>query len=250
MPQRLWFLGGLVCLWAVLGLAAGPAQAVQYRLQVTNLEYLTFSRYLENSTPPWRGEEYMQGLEARLDRQEFPTAAVIPGREIQLLEDPGYGGKPPARLAVLPATRQQAWTTLVWEGNPGDTVAFVVRTEMVAWQEVRAVATNAEGALKRWSIGGPALFGRQWQQVPEVSYDYIAHAVDRRIFPRWVEQNATAINGMAVVVGRGRNVFYHPDRVYTMITLPPEPRTFKLVIGWRDRDDRGTGNGNGLPSGR
>jgi hypothetical protein len=240
MPQRLLFLGGPVCLLAALGLAVQPVRAAEYRLQVTNLDYLTFSNYLETSAPPWRGEEYMGGLEARLDRQEFPTAAVIPGREVQLLEEPGYGGKPPARLAVLPATRQQAWTTLVWEGNPEDAVAFVVKTEMVAWQEVRAVATNAEGVLRRLSIGGPALFGRRWQQVPEVSYDYIAHAVDRKTFPRWVAQHAKAINGMAVVVARGRHAFYHPDRVYAMITLPPEPRTFKLVIGWRDRDDRGT----------
>lgn len=82
-----------------------------------------------------------------------------------------------------------------------------------------------------------------------MSSDYIVHAVDRRTFPRWVAQNARVIDGMAVVVGRGRHVFEYPDRVYTVITLPPEPHTFKLVIGWRDRDDRGT-NGNGLPSGR
>jgi hypothetical protein len=122
----------------------------------------------------------------------------------------------------------------------------VVKSEMVAWQEVRAVAANPEGALRRLSIGGPALFGRQWQQVPEVSYDYIANAVDRGTFTRWLAEKAKAINGMSVVVGQGRNAFYNPDRVYMVIKLPPEPRTFKLVIGWKDRDDRGTGDsGNG-----
>jgi hypothetical protein len=67
-----------------------------------------------------------------LDAMEFPPAAVIPGREVRLLEDPAYGGNPPARLRVLPATRNQAWTTLVWEANPGDTVAFLVKSEMRA----------------------------------------------------------------------------------------------------------------------
>lgn len=244
MQQRLLCICGMVCLLAGLGLVVRPATATEYRLQVTNVDYLTFSRYLENSTPPWRGEERMERLEARLDRQEFPTAAVIPGREVRLLEAPDYGGKPPARLAVLPATRHQAWTTLVWEGKPGDAVAFLVKTDMVAWQEVWMVATNAEGVLRRLSIGGPALFGRQWQQVPEVSYDYIANAVDRGTFPAWVERHAKAIHGMSVVVARGRHVFYNPDRVYTLIKLPPEARTFKLVIGWRDRNDRGDGNGS------
>jgi hypothetical protein len=217
-----------------------PAWAVEYRLQVTNLDHVTFSGYLENSSPFWRAEERMARLEARLDSMEFPPGAVLPGREVRLRDDPGYGGKPVLAVPV-PATKEQSWTTLVWQGEPGDTVAFEVKTEMQAWTEVWALATNAEGGLRRLSVGGPALFGRPWQQVPEVAYDFIAHAVDRGTFTGWVAQNAKAVNGMAVVVGRGRNAYY-PDRVHMLITLPPEPRTFKLVIGWRDRNGRGDGD--------
>lgn len=240
--MKSWSIVGLMLM--SLCLLALPAWAVEYRLQVTNLEYLTLLAYRENGSPAWRGEERMTRLEERLDKMEFPAGAVIPGREVQLLVDPGYGGKLPARLAVLPATRNQAWTTLVWEATPGDTVAFVVKSEMVAWQEVWAVATNAEGMFRRLSIGGPGMFGRQWQQVPEVSYDFIANAVDRGTFTDWLQRNAKAVNGISVVVGRGRSVFYNPDRVYMVIKLPPEPRTYKLAIGWRDRNNRGD-NGNG-----
>jgi hypothetical protein len=115
---------------------------------------------------------------------------------------------------VLPATRYHAWTTLVWHGNPGDTIAFVVKSEMHAWQEAWAVAANPEGTLRQLSIGGPALFGRQGQKVPEVIYDDIANAVDRGTFVPWLERNATAMLGMSVVVGRGGSLFYTPDRVY------------------------------------
>ncbi len=55
--------------------------------------------------------------EARLDKLEFPTGAVIPGREVQLLEDAGYGGKP-ALAVPAPPTKGQAWTTLMWQGEP------------------------------------------------------------------------------------------------------------------------------------
>lgn len=103
----------------VLGLAVQPVGAVEYRLQVTHLDHRNFFAHLEHSPRFWRGDESMGRLEARLDKREFPTGAVIPGREVQLLQDPSYGGKPPARLAVLPATKDQAWTTLAWEGNPG-----------------------------------------------------------------------------------------------------------------------------------
>jgi len=231
MKRMVIVAGAFACVW----LLALSAWAVEYRLQVTNLDYLTFLSYRENSSPAWRGEESMGGLETLLDKMEFPTGALVPGREVQLLDNPGYGGKP-VLAVTLPATKEQAWTTLVWQGEPGDTVAFMVKSEMYGWQEAQDVAANAEGGLRRLSIGGPGLFGHQWQQVPEVSYDFILHAVDRKIFPGWVERNAKSLNGMSVVVGRSRDKGQYPDRVYAMLRLPPEPRTFKLVIGWRDHD--------------
>jgi hypothetical protein len=206
---------------------------VQYHLLVTHLDFATFASYLDTATPGPSGAERMGRLEARLDRLEFPSTAVIPGREVQLLTDAGYGGKAPVRFAVVPTPRNQSWTTLAWEGRPGETVAFVVKSEMQAWQEVRAVAANPEGALRRLSIGGPSLFGGASREVPEASYDFLANAVDRGTFTRWLEQHARALNGMAVAIGRGRaGIVQTADRVYALITPPPEPRTFKLVIGW------------------
>jgi hypothetical protein len=234
-------VGAFVLVW-LLTLSAG---AVEYRLQVTHVNALTFTSYMGKATPWWAQNEPMGRLEARLDAQEFSPAAVVPGRQVQLLEDPAYGAKPPARLAVLPATRNQAWTTLVWEANPGDTVAFLVKSEMRAWQRVRAVAANPEGTLRRLSLGGPGFFGRQWKEVPEVAYDFIANAVDQGTFPDWLAQRAKAMDGMSIVVGQGRSPFYDPDRVYVAIKLPPEPRTYKLVIAWRDRNDRGADNDRG-----
>ena len=75
---------------------------------------------------------------------EFPATAVIPERDVLLLQDPAYGGTIPHRVSVLPTTREQAWTTFVWDANPGDTVAFVVKTYMVAWQE-----TGSRGPIPR-----------------------------------------------------------------------------------------------------
>ena len=225
----------------MLWLMALPAWAVEYRLQVTNLDYRNFSSYMEQATPWWRQNEPMERLETRLDARQFPSAAVIPGREVHLLEDPAYGGTVPARVSWLPATGRQAWTTFVWEGNPGDTMAFVVKSYMAAWQEVWAVAANPGGTLRRLSIGGPAIFGHAWQEVPAVSQEFLANAVDRGTFTPWMAQNATAIDGLSVVVGQGHNTFYDPDRVYMLFKLPPESRTFKVVIGWKDHNNRGSG---------
>jgi hypothetical protein len=123
-------------IFAFIWLMALPAWAVEYRLQVTNVDALAFSSYIGKATPWWAQNEPMGRLEARLETQQLSPAAVLPGREVQLREDPAYGGTVPARISLLPATRQQAWTTYVFDGKPGDTVTFVVRSDMAAWQEI------------------------------------------------------------------------------------------------------------------
>jgi hypothetical protein len=218
-----------------------PAWAVEYRLQVANIEDLTFASYLDRSRSSPRGQETMQRLETRLDTMEFSPTAVIPGREVRLLEDPAYGGQVPDRVSLLPATGQQSWTTYVWEGTPGQRVAFIVRSDMAAWQEVWDIAANSNGVLRRLTIGGPGLFGGQSRDVPTVSRDFLATAADHGTFVSWLQQSAKPIGGMSFVVGRRSEIFTSADRVYMLITLPPEPHTFKVVIGWKDHDDRGTG---------
>jgi hypothetical protein len=211
--------------------------SIQYHLLVTHIDFGTFATYLEKAPSGTSGEEVMPRLEGRLDRLEFPSAAVIPGRDLQLLTDAGYGSSTPSRIAVVPMSTGKSWTTLVWEGQPGDRVAIVIKSEIQAWPEVRAVAANAEGVLRRLSIGGPSLFGGGSRQVPDVADDFLANAVERGTFTRWVDQHAKVLHGMSLVVGRGHGGALSADRVYAMMTLPPEPRTFKLVIGW-DQPDR------------
>jgi hypothetical protein len=167
------------CAVASLWLLTLPAWAVEYRLQVTHINYLTFASYLDRSSASPRGQETMQRLEARLDGMEFPPAAVIPGRELRMLENPAYGGRVPSRVSFLPATGQESWTTVVWDGTPGTYAAFEVRYYMAAWQEVWDIATNATGVLRRLTIGGPGLFGGQTRQVPVVPNEFLANAADR-----------------------------------------------------------------------
>jgi hypothetical protein len=219
-----------------------PAWAVEYRLQVVNLDYLTVSAYTDRPQPGQLGEGSLVRLETRLDTMEFPTTALIPGRDMLLLQDPNYGGKIPDRMSILPTTREQAWTTFVWDANPGETVAFVVKTIMVAWQQVWFIGANPEGTLRRLVLGNPSLFGSRSYEVPQVSSDFLANAADQGSFPSWMAQNAKFLNGMSIAIGKGGNRFYSPDRVYMLLKLAAEPRTYKVVIGWRDHSDRGTGN--------
>jgi hypothetical protein len=98
---------------------AQPA-SIQYHLLVTHIDFGTFVNYLEKAPAGASGEEVLPRLEGRLDRLEFPSAAVIPGRDLQLLTDAGYGSSTPSRIAVVPMSKGKSWTTLVWEGKPGE----------------------------------------------------------------------------------------------------------------------------------
>jgi hypothetical protein len=218
------------------------AWAVEYRLQVVNLDFLTVSAYTDRPQPGQPGEGSLARLETRLDTMEFPTSAVIPGRDVLLLQDPAYGGKIPDRVSILPTTREQAWTTFVWDANPGDTFAFVVKSYMVAWQEAYFIGANPEGTLRRMTLGNPSLFGGRAYEVPQVSYDFLANAVDRGTFPSWMAQNAKSLHGMSIAIGQRLNRFFNPDWVYVVLRLAAEPRTYKVVIGWRDHNDRGDNN--------
>jgi hypothetical protein len=225
-------VGGM---FALLWLTALPAWAAEYRLQVANIDDRTFSSY-EGKAPSWTSmKEPMGRLEARLDNSQFSDAAILPGHHVELLEDPAYGGTTPTKVSLLPATGHQDWSTYVFDANPGDTVAFVVRTDMAAWQQVWDVAADANGTLRRLSIGGPGIFGKSSREVPQVAEDFLANAVDRGTFPQYVAQHAKAVDGMSFVVGQGDNPRYDPDRVYIVLKLPPQPHTFQTVIGWKDR---------------
>jgi hypothetical protein len=105
MNPRLIAGGVLASLW-LLGL---PTWAVEYRLQVVNLDALTVLACIDNSGPAPHGEARQSHLEARLDNGGFSAAAALPGRQVQLLHDPGYGGKLPAWLQVMPSARDSAW---------------------------------------------------------------------------------------------------------------------------------------------
>jgi hypothetical protein len=222
-------VGGM---FALLWLTALPAWATEYRLQVANIDDQVFSSYEGKGNSFWSQKEPMGRLDARLDNDHFSNAAILPGHHVDLLEDPAYGGTTPTHVSLLPATRDQDWSTYVFDANPGDTVAFVVRTDMDGWQTAMDVAADAHGTLRRLSIGGPGLFGGA-REVPQVAQDFLANAVDRGTFPQWVAQHATAVDGMSFVVGQGNDLNY-PDRVYVLLKLPPEPHTFQAVVGWKD----------------
>jgi len=124
-------------------------------------------------------------------------------------------------------------------GSRGNTVVFDVTSDMAAWQEIWQVAANPEGTPSALVHRGSRTL---WASLAGGTRGLAAlpcDAADRGIFAPWVAQHATAVGACPLVVGRGYDRFYAPDRVYVSLKLPPEPHTIQVVLGWQDHDNRG-----------
>ncbi len=118
---------------------------------------------------------------------------------------------------------------------------------MVAWQEAYFIAANPEDLLRMLSLGDLALFGCWASEAPQVSYNYIANAVDQLTFVEWVAHRGKPLHGMTIVIARGGHRVYNPDRVYALLTMPAKLHTFKPVIGWRNHSDHDMKGRFGFP---
>jgi hypothetical protein len=235
---------GLMAL--VLIASAGMVHAAEYRLQVASLDEKVFFRYLESQGAPWRPEQHvLPGLEALLDDLKQAKQVLFTDRKMQPLdpERVAPGQLQPVTVRITLPQRDNSWMTATWEGSPGEIAGFRVTDHQVNWQELTAVAVNTDGVLRRLPVRSIPLFGRKKQWAPATSASYIDHALRRGTFAAWMARHAEERHGLSVIVGRNHDVNY-PDTVYLMLRMPPEARTYKVVLAWKNREILEKGNGD------
>jgi hypothetical protein len=71
-----------------------------------------------------------------------------------------------------------AWVRSAISPEALRTVAFVVKSDMAAWQEVWWIAADTGKGLKQLSLEDDASFDHQRPEVPEVQNNFLANAVD------------------------------------------------------------------------
>jgi hypothetical protein len=201
-------VGGI---FALFWLTALPAWAVEYRLQVANIDDETFASY-EGKASSWTSmKEPMGRLEARLDDNHFSRAAILPGHHVELVQDPAYGGMTPTNVSRLPATRHQDWSTYVFDANPGDTVVFVVRTDMVAWQQAEDVASDVKGTFRRLSIRHSA--------VPRANWSNFGRSVESPLGRRTPCHTPIGVKS-SIILALSRACSMHSASVRSLTALP------------------------------
>lgn len=224
--------------WVVIGLLLTTAKtsgAAQYRLQVANLEEKLFFRYVETQGAPLNAERHvLPRLEAELDRGAFPKGALLSGYTVQPVTPTAAGQFESVAISVMSPQRSNSWTVASWEGTAGKTVVLQISSFQTSYQELVTVAVNTNDVLRRLPVQGVPLFGSQKLLVPALSSTYLEHALNRGTFVTLLARYATSLDGLSVVVGRNHDPQY-PDAVYLQVQMPPEAKTYKVVLAWKNR---------------
>jgi hypothetical protein len=91
-------------------------------------------------------------------------------------------------------------------------------------------------------VTGVPLFGKRQQLVPDFASTYLTYTLDQGSFAAKMAQYATSFDGLSVVVGRNNNLYY-PDTIYLLVRMPPQTKTYKVVLAWKDRETLRDGDG-------
>ena len=236
---------GLLLALAVVG----PAGAAEYRLQVANLYRESFVSYFDGPLGTGSGDLVMERLGRALDTAQTPEGALLFDRPLR------YGWEAVAAsfravkviAQIKPAEGSRRWDEVVWEGTPGERSVWVIAPTTTRTQEVVQVALQGVGgreppALRQYLpyrvTGSPAP-----QTVVTYPLPLVRFYEDRgpALWDRYLSRSTGLGQGIAVVVGENSNPSF-ADWVYIIVQHPPQPTTFKAVVGWERR--RGSDRSN------
>ena len=207
------------------------AGAADYRLQVVSLYEDSFVSYLDAG----RAVSPLGRLESALDRQQIDKGTVLYDRWVEPADASTARafGATPVR-ADLVGGREPFLPEFRWQGEPGTRTLWVIKTRSVHYQELRHLALKGAGPLRHVRPFGAALRPERSRAVglPANLIDFSSERPGSlaRLLARYLDLT----DGVAAVVGIPANQFWS-DQIYLVIEHPAEPRTSKVVLGWRPR---------------
>jgi hypothetical protein len=241
---------------ALLGVAValglvGPAGAAEYRLQVTSMYRESFVHYLEGPIGTGSGELVMERLGRALDTAKVPEGALLFDRSLRYGWEALAGSFRAVKVIaeVKPAEGSRRWDEVVWQGNPGERSVWVIAPTTIRTQEAAHVALqgvpvgSGESPALRYYVPYRVTGSPIPQTVVTYPLPLLRFYEDRgpTLWDRYLSRSTGLGQGIAAIVGENSNPSF-ADWVYVVIQHPPQPTTFKAVVGWERR--RGSDRSN------
>lgn len=238
--RHIWVFGVLLVL-----LNASAARSTQYQLQIAHVEEKLFFSYVDTGGNLFQADRHtLPQLKGALDQGTFPSAALLPDRDVRALAPEKDQAKQLEAVTarIVPPQPHNPWMVVSWEGTAGKTVVLRIRSQQVHYQELREVAVDADGVLRRRTVSGIPLFGKKRVPVPDFSSTYIAYTLECGTFLNKAAKYAATLDGLSIVVGRNHDLYF-PDDVYVVVQMSAQPQTYKIVLAWKDRERLRDGTG-------
>ncbi len=223
----------------LIGWAVSPASAVEYRLDVASLQEDGFTHFIDGPILTGSGELIMARLERALDAGEVGSGARM-GDRVPTRFRAGAAesfGAVRVRGDVNPAEGARQWDEIVWEGKPGERSVWVIATTTTHVQEVKHVALKGwqPGSALRYYIPYRVTLNPTPESVVAFPLPFIRFYEDRPgLWERYLSKSVGLGEGIAVLVGINETPGF-ADWVYLIVQHPPQPATFKAVLGWGRR---------------
>jgi hypothetical protein len=238
MSRALALLALAVCL------AARPAAGAEYRLQVANLYRESFLHYFDGSIGTGSGELVMGRLEKALDDGSIERGALLSDRTFR------YGwetlaqsfGAVKAITEVRPLESPRRWEEAKWSGDPGSRTVWVIIPTTNNLRQATQIALRGSRPALRYYIPDRVAINGTPQAAVGYPLSFIRfHEGREALWTKRLSKSVGLAEGIATVVGINDNESL-ADWVYIVVENPPEPTTFKVVVGWDRR--RGADHSN------
>jgi hypothetical protein len=232
-------LRALLVLALLGGWGVVPAAAIEYRLDVASLREDGFTHFIDGPIGMGSGELVMARLERALDAGQVGSGARMGNRipdRFRARAAESFGAVR-VRGEVEPAEGPRQWDEIVWDGKPGERSVWVIATTTTHMQEVKHVA------IKGWQPGAALRYYIPYRvtlnPTPEIALvfplSFIRFYEDRPgLWERYLAKSINLGEGLAVLVGANETPAF-ADWVYLIVQHPPQPSTFKAVLGWAPR---------------
>jgi hypothetical protein len=216
---------------------AGPAQAVEYKLQVVNLWDTALAAYAKTDELRDGGSgPGLERLEAGLDASTVPSGVVLGDRTLRWAGETvahAYGTVRVLADIVPGGQAQGRWDEVRWEGKPGERSVWVVAASGNGRpQRLYRVVLKGEGPPRQFMPYGPV--GGSRSAAVRYPLNFLWFNEERGgLWERYLAHSLDLGEGLGAVVGENPNVFF-PDHVYLIVQQAARPTTYKAVLLWRD----------------
>jgi hypothetical protein len=216
--------------------AAPPASAVEYRLQVASLRETALYPFVKSAElRDGASGPGLEQLEASLDQGTMPHAVILRDRTLRWSSEAVARAYGTVRVLaeIKPAGDGQRWDEVRWEGKPGErSVWMVMPSGSGRPQQLYRVLLKGDGPVRQFMPYVPVGGSRSAAVKYPLSFLW-SYEERGLIWDRYLRHSLDLGEGLGAVVGENFNQSF-PDQVYLIVQQAAQPTTYKAVLLWRD----------------